>query len=82
VQVFKDGVLTSVPNPTVVLLVDVSGSMRASDVKPTRLGATVASMKSFLGRLPKRFEVGLVEFSSTANVLQSPTSTARACSMR
>ena len=73
VQVFKNGILTSVPNQTVVLLVDVSGSMRATDITPTRLGATVASLKAFLGRLPKRFEVGLVTFSTTARVVQSPT---------
>jgi len=73
VQVFKNGVLTAVPNQTVVLLVDVSGSMRASDVQPTRLEATVAATKTLLARLPKRFAVGLVSFSSTAKVVQVPT---------
>src|SRR5438128_1119677 len=51
---------------TVVLLVDISGSMRASDIGPTRLEATVAAMKSLVERLPSRVEVGLVTFSSTA----------------
>ncbi len=73
VQVFKNGVLTAVPNQTVVLLVDVSGSMRASDVRPTRLDATVAATKTLLAGLPKRFAVGLVSFSSTAKVVQVPT---------
>ena len=73
VQVLKNGVLTSVPNQTVVLLVDVSGSMRATDVRPTRLDATVAAMQTFLGQLPKRFEVGVVSFSTTAKVVQTPT---------
>ena len=73
VQVFKDGVLTSVPNQTVVLVVDVSGSMRATDVQPTRLDATVAATKTLLARLPKRFAVGLVSFSSTPKVVQVPT---------
>jgi Ca-activated chloride channel family protein len=71
--VFKNGVLTSVPNQTVVLLVDVSGSMGALDVKPTRLRATIAAMRGLVDRLPARFEVGLVIFSSTAKVVQSPT---------
>jgi Ca-activated chloride channel family protein len=73
VQVFKNGVLAAVPNQTVVLLVDVSGSMRASDVRPTRLDATVAATKTLLARLPQRFAVGLVSFSSTAKVVQVPT---------
>jgi Ca-activated chloride channel family protein len=73
VQVLKNGVLTSVPKRTVVLLVDVSGSMRATDVRPTRLAATVDAMKAFLGQLPARFEVGVVTFSSTAKVVQPPT---------
>jgi Ca-activated chloride channel homolog len=73
VQVFKNGVLTSVRQQTVVFLVDVSGSMRATDIRPTRLGATVAAMQSLLERLPARFEVGLVSFSNTATVVQAPT---------
>jgi Ca-activated chloride channel family protein len=65
----------SVPdeNATVVLVVDVSGSMRADDVEPTRLEAAVDAMRSFLDRLPKRFKVGLVAFSSDAEVLSPPT---------
>ena len=45
-------------------LVDVSGSMRANDVEPTRLDAAIAAMRTFLDQLPKRFKVGLVAFSS------------------
>jgi Ca-activated chloride channel homolog len=65
----------SVPdeNATVVLVVDTSGSMRARDVEPTRLDAAAAAMRAFLDRLPKRFHVGLVEFSSTPDVLAEPT---------
>lgn len=58
---------------TVILLVDVSGSMRATDVKPSRLEAAVDAMRTFLDKLPKKFKVGLVTFSSTADVLQAPT---------
>ena len=73
VHVLKNGVLTSVPQQTVVFLVDVSGSMRATDIRPTRLAATVAAMQTFLDRLPARFEVGLVSFSTTAKVVEAPT---------
>ena len=66
----------SVPdqNATVVLVVDVSGSMRANDVEPTRLDAAVGAMRTFLDKLPKQFKVGLVAFSSEPEVLSPPTS--------
>ena len=56
----------SVPSDkaTIVLLVDVSGSMRAADVKPTRLGAAQEAVRTFLERVPKRVRVGLIAFSS------------------
>ena len=60
-------------NATVMLVVDVSGSMRADDVEPRRLDAAVSAMRTFLDRLPKRFKVGLVAFSSEAQVLAPPT---------
>jgi len=58
---------------TIVLLVDVSGSMRATDVKPSRLGAAKAAMSAFLDRVPKSFQVGLVSFSSEPDILVLPT---------
>jgi Ca-activated chloride channel homolog len=61
-------------NATIVLLVDVSGSMRANDVEPTRLDAAVNAMRTFLDRLPKQFKVGLVAFSSEPEPLIAPTS--------
>ena len=61
-------------NATVVLLVDVSGSMRSNDVEPTRLDAAVAAMRTFLDKLPKQFKVGLVAFSSDPEPLVAPTS--------
>jgi Ca-activated chloride channel homolog len=65
----------SVPSnrATVVLLVDVSGSMRANDVKPTRLGAAQHAMAAFADRVPKNVKVGLVSFSTGPNVLVVPT---------
>jgi Ca-activated chloride channel family protein len=58
---------------TVMLVVDVSGSMEADDVKPTRLDAARDAAGRFLDRLPARFQVGLVIFSSQAETLVPPT---------
>ena len=60
-------------NATVVLLIDVSGSMRAKDVKPTRVGAAIAAMTTFLTELPSRFKIGLVAFSDSTQVISTPT---------
>jgi Ca-activated chloride channel family protein len=62
-----------VNDATIVLLVDVSGSMSARDVEPTRLDAAVAAMRGFIQRLPKGFEVGLVDFSTFPVVLAVPS---------
>lgn len=62
-----------VDNATVVLLVDVSGSMQASDVEPTRLDAAASAMRTFVDHLPKHARIGLVQFSTEPEVLVSPT---------
>jgi Mg-chelatase subunit ChlD len=58
---------------TVVFVLDVSGSMQSTDVGPTRLDATVAAIRAFLTRLPSSVRVGLVSFSTSAQILQAPT---------
>jgi Ca-activated chloride channel family protein len=58
---------------TVVLAIDVSGSMRASDVSPTRLDAARASAQSFIDQLPPKIRVGLVAFASQPQTLVQPT---------
>jgi Ca-activated chloride channel family protein len=60
-------------NATVVLVLDVSGSMQANDVKPTRLVAAQAAMNTFLDRVPKRLKVGLILFAGEADVAMPPT---------
>jgi Ca-activated chloride channel homolog len=49
---------------SIALVVDVSGSMSSDDVKPTRLGAAQEAIRRFLAKLPARYRVGLVMFSS------------------
>jgi Ca-activated chloride channel family protein len=58
---------------TIVLVLDVSGSMQAIDVKPTRLVAAQKAMKTFLEKVPKRVRVGLVLFAGEAQVAMPPT---------
>jgi Ca-activated chloride channel homolog len=68
-------VTTQAPNEraSVVLVVDVSGSMRANDVKPSRLAAAKQAMRSFLDRAPDSLRVGIVAFSDEPLVAVSPT---------
>ncbi len=58
---------------TVVLAIDTSGSMFASDVEPTRLGAAQEAVRRFLERLPDRYQVGVVAFSSDVQVVAPVT---------
>lgn len=58
---------------TIILAMDVSGSMRATDVKPSRLEAAQAAAKAFLAELPRHVKVGIVAFAGSAQVAQLPT---------
>ena len=58
---------------SVVLVVDISGSMRAQDVQPTRLAAAKQAMASFLSHAPNTLRVGIVAFSNEPQVIVSPT---------
>jgi Ca-activated chloride channel family protein len=59
---------------TVVLAIDVSHSMGATDVEPNRLAAAEVAATAFLDRLPAGFRVGLATFSATSAVPVAPTS--------
>ncbi len=58
---------------TVILAMDVSGSMRATDVKPSRIVAAQEAAKAFIAEQPNTTQIGIVSFAATASVVQSPT---------
>lgn len=57
----------------IVLAIDVSGSMKATDVEPTRLAAAQAAAKSFVEDTPMNTRLAVVSFAGTAAVVQQPT---------
>ncbi len=58
---------------TIILAMDVSGSMRAADVLPNRLAASQAAAKAFVNDQPSHVRMGVVSFAATAAVVQYPT---------
>lgn len=75
VGVARPHAVVSVPREeaTVVLAIDISRSMKADDVEPTRLEAAKTAAKAFLEKVPKKFRVGVVSFGSRANAALPPT---------
>ena len=58
---------------TVILAIDASTSMTATDVAPTRMAAAKAAAKAFVARQPSTIRIGVVSFGDSAVVLQAPT---------
>lgn len=58
---------------TVLLAIDVSGSMRATDIEPNRLAAAQAAARTFVAGQPAHTRIGLIAFGARAGVVQQPT---------
>lgn len=58
---------------TIILAMDVSGSMRAEDVAPSRLQASQAAAKQFVAQVPAGVQIGVVAFAGQAALVQAPT---------
>jgi Ca-activated chloride channel family protein len=66
-------VAVPVEHASILLMTDVSGSMEAQDVKPSRLVAVRRAATNFVDGVPKQVNVGVMAFNQTATILQSPT---------
>lgn len=73
----KHTTLVAKDRATVILVLDVSRSMQARDVKPTRIGAATAAVRTFLDRVPKRLQIGLIAFAGDPAVATPPTTNHR-----
>jgi Ca-activated chloride channel family protein len=60
-------------SPTILLVMDVSNSMRATDVAPNRLDAARSAASAFLDELPPEFRVGIATFAADAELVVAPT---------
>ena len=58
---------------TILLVIDVSLSMRARDVEPDRFTAARAAARAFVEQVPDDMRVGIVAFAGTATLVQAPT---------
>lgn len=61
------------PHDVVVLAIDISGSMRATDLAPDRIGAARSAAREFILRQPAGTRIGLVAFAASASQVQAPT---------
>jgi len=79
VSIARPAAVVTLPSQqqTIILAIDVSGSMRATDVAPTRLEAAQAAAKAFVEKQPRTTRVGVVSFAGTAAVAQAPTENRR-----
>jgi len=73
--VARPSAMVSLPShrATVMMAMDVSGSMRADDVKPTRIEASQKAARDYIAEQPKDVVIGMVAFAGAAFVVQNPT---------
>ena len=73
--VARPSALVSIPShrATVMMAMDVSGSMRAQDIKPSRIEAAQKAAKDYILEQPKDVVIGMVAFAGAAFVVQNPT---------
>jgi Ca-activated chloride channel family protein len=73
--VARPSAMVSLPShrATVMMAMDVSGSMRANDIKPTRIEASQKAAKEYIKEQPKDVVIGIVAFAGAAFVVQNPT---------
>ncbi len=65
-------VLVAADRSTIILSIDVSGSMRSQDIQPNRLGAAQTAAKAFIATVPPTVRVGLVTFAGYAALIVPP----------
>ena len=75
VAVARPAAVVNLPSQheTIILSMDVSGSMRAKDVEPDRLTAAQNAAKAFVDEQPRTTRIGIVAFAGTASLVQPPT---------
>ena len=75
IAIARPAAVVSLPSQheTVILAMDVSGSMRATDVEPNRLAAAQAAARTFIDEQPRSTRIGVVAFAATALLVQQPT---------
>jgi Ca-activated chloride channel family protein len=75
VAMARPSVVITLPSQhqTIILAIDVSLSMRATDIEPSRLEAAQAAAKAFVAEQPADVRIGIVSFAGTAAVVQPPT---------
>jgi Ca-activated chloride channel family protein len=80
VGIARPGAVVTLPSDqrTIMLAIDVSLSMRASDVAPSRIAAAREAAKGFIQDQPADVRVGIVEFAGSATVVQTPTADRKA----
>jgi Ca-activated chloride channel family protein len=72
VAIARPAAIVTLPSQheTVILSMDVSGSMRATDVKPSRIVAAQEAARAFIAEVPRATRIGVVAFAATASIVQ------------